>query len=55
MIPNPAFHGGHARQVARIAEDEIAGVRVVMIPGAGHTVHHDAPEAFNNAVRTFLQ
>jgi pimeloyl-ACP methyl ester carboxylesterase len=55
MIPNPIFNGGTTRSVARIAEERIAGARVVMIPGAGHTVHHDEPEAFNAALQEFLK
>jgi pimeloyl-ACP methyl ester carboxylesterase len=55
MIPNPIFTGGTTRSVARVAEERIPGAKVVMIPGAGHTVHHDAPGDFNQAVREFLE
>jgi pimeloyl-ACP methyl ester carboxylesterase len=55
MIPNPIFTGGATRSVARIAEERVAGAKVVMIPGAGHTVHHDAPEQFNAALQEFLK
>lgn len=55
MIPNPIFTGGATRTIARIAEERIPGARVVMVPGAGHTVHHDAPEAFNAALAEFLK
>jgi pimeloyl-ACP methyl ester carboxylesterase len=55
MIPNPVFNGGTTRSVARIAEERIPGARVVLLPGAGHTVHHDAPEAFNAALQEFLR
>lgn len=55
MIPNPIFTGGATRSVARIAETQIRGSQVVMIPGAGHTVHHDAPEQFNAALEAFLR
>ncbi len=55
MIPNPIFTGGATRSIARIAEERIPGARLVMIPGAGHTVHHDAPEPFNAALQEFLK
>jgi len=54
MIPNPIFTGGRARQVAEAGRDAIPGAALVMVPGAGHTVHHDAPEAFNAALADFL-
>jgi pimeloyl-ACP methyl ester carboxylesterase len=55
MIPNPIFTGGSTRSIARIAEERIRDAKVVLIPGAGHTVHHDAPEAFNRALEEFLR
>ncbi|MDP2311811.1 MAG: alpha/beta hydrolase [Pseudomonadota bacterium] len=55
MIPNPVFNGGSTRAVARVAETRIPNAKVVLIPGAGHTVHHDAPEAFNAALQEFLR
>lgn len=54
MIPNPVFTGGRTRAVAEAGHAAIAGSTLVMIPGAGHTVHHDAPEAFDAAVQQFL-
>lgn len=54
MIPNPILNGGRTRTIASQAQKAIAGSELVMIPGAGHTVHHDAPEAFNSAVSAFL-
>lgn len=54
MIPNPVFTGGRTAAIARKGHAAIAGSELVMIPGAGHTVHHDAPEAFNDAVAAFL-
>ena len=41
-----------------VAEDlhrAIPGSTLVVIPGAGHVCNIDAPEAFDNAVRTFLR
>lgn len=55
MIPNPVFNGGATRTVAEAARDAIPGARLVLVPGAGHTVHHDAPAAFNRAVEEFLR
>jgi len=54
MIPNPVFTGGRTARIARKGADAIPGSRLVMVPGAGHTVHHDAPRAFNDAVSSFL-
>jgi pimeloyl-ACP methyl ester carboxylesterase len=54
MIPNPIFTGGRTRAVAEVGHAAIAGSELVLIPGAGHTVHHDAPEAFAAAVQPFL-
>lgn len=55
MIPNPLLHGGRTRAIAEFGRDAIPGAQLEMIPGAGHTVHHDAPQAFNRAVAAFLQ
>ena len=40
--------------VARRMACEVPGANVQVIPGAGHTVHHDAPDAFNAEVSAFL-
>jgi pimeloyl-ACP methyl ester carboxylesterase len=55
MIPNPVFTGGRTRAVAEAGRDAIPGCQLVMLPGAGHTVHHDDPEGFNAALGSFLQ
>ncbi len=55
MIPNPVFTGGSTKAVAEAATNAIPGARLVMLPGAGHTVHHDEPTAFNDAVEEFLR
>ena len=55
MIPNPIFTGGTTRSIAERGRDAIPGAELVMLRGAGHTVHHDAPEAFNREVLTFLR
>lgn len=55
MIPNPVFTGGRTRAIGERAHRLIPHSRLVMVEGAGHTVHHDAPRAFNQAVEEFLQ
>ncbi len=37
-------------EVARRMADAVAGSRCVIVPGAGHTVHLEAPEAFASAL-----
>ena len=54
MIPNPVFTGGRTRTIAERAHRTIPHSRLVMVDGAGHTVHHDAPRAFNAALEEFL-
>jgi pimeloyl-ACP methyl ester carboxylesterase len=54
MIPNPILTGGRPRHIAQQGQRAIPGAEVVMLQGAGHTVHHDAPEAFNETVAAFL-
>jgi pimeloyl-ACP methyl ester carboxylesterase len=54
MIPNPVFNGGATKTVAEEAHRLIRGSSLVMLRGAGHTVHHDDADGFNRAVRTFL-
>jgi arylsulfatase A len=44
----------HIREIANILIKEIATARLVTIPGAGHLVSLDTPEAFNKAVVAFL-
>lgn len=54
MIPNPVFTGGSTRSVGEAGKRAIPGAELVMIPGGGHTVHHDRPDEFNAAVTDFL-
>ena len=54
MIPNPVFTGGRTREIAERGHRLISQSRLVLIEGAGHTVHHDSPKAFNAAVAEFL-
>jgi pimeloyl-ACP methyl ester carboxylesterase len=54
MIPNPVFTGGSTRSIAEEAQRSIPDATMVLLKGAGHTVHHDDPEGFNRAVRGFL-
>jgi pimeloyl-ACP methyl ester carboxylesterase len=55
MIPNPVFTGGSTRAIAEAGQRAIPHSELVLIPGAGHTVQHDAPDDFNRAVEEFLQ
>lgn len=54
MIPNPVFNGGATRTIAERGAASIPRAQLALIPGAGHTVHHDAPEEFNRLVHDFL-
>ena len=54
MIPNPVFNGGSTRGVAEAGARALPDAQLALIPGAGHTVHHDAPEQFNRLVEDFL-
>ena len=54
MIPNPVFSGGSTRSIAEQGAAAIPGAQLALIPGAGHTVHHDAPDEFNRLVDEFL-
>ena len=53
MIPNPYFTGGRTAAVFADALS-LLDAQGVLIPNAGHTVHHDAPQAFNDAVGAWL-
>ncbi len=54
MIPNPIFTGGRTKAIGERGRDAMVDCKLLMLAGAGHTVHHDAPEAFNAAVDQFL-
>lgn len=54
MIPNPVFTGGRTAAIARAGQRAIPGAQLVLLKGAGHTVHHDDPQGFNEAVDWFL-
>ena len=53
MIPNPVFSGGSTASVARAGASALQA-DLTLVRGAGHTVHHDAPAAFNRSVSAFL-
>ena len=44
----------HIKEIAGLLAAGVAGARLVTVPGAGHIVNMDAPEAFNEAVGAFL-
>ncbi|MBK7756871.1 MAG: alpha/beta fold hydrolase [Deltaproteobacteria bacterium] len=54
MIPNPMFTGGSTAELASRGRRLFPAARAVLIPGAGHFVHHDAPEQFHDAAGDFL-
>jgi 3-oxoadipate enol-lactonase len=41
-------------EVARQMAEAIPSAQLVVLPSAGHLANVEAPEAFNEAVRTFL-
>jgi 3-oxoadipate enol-lactonase len=45
----------HILEVAHLLVEGIAGARLEVVPGAGHLVNLDAPEAFDAAVSAFLR
>jgi pimeloyl-ACP methyl ester carboxylesterase len=55
MIPNPVFTGGRTRSIAEQGRDAIPDAELVLLLGAGHTVMHDDPRGFNEAVLAFLR
>jgi pimeloyl-ACP methyl ester carboxylesterase len=55
MIPNPVFNGGRTRSIAESGQRAIPGSELLMVKGAGHTVHHDAPETFTKGMTDFLE
>lgn len=58
-IPTLLVHGAKdvraGLAVARDLEAAIEGARLVVLPEAGHLCNLEAPEGFNEAVRTFLR
>ena len=58
-VPTLLVHGGEdVRAPLPVAEDlhtAIPGSTLDVLPDAGHVCNIEAPEAFNQAVRSFLQ
>jgi pimeloyl-ACP methyl ester carboxylesterase len=54
LIPNPIFTGGRTRRIAEQGVAALPHASLVMLAGAGHTVHHDDPAGFHAAVDEFL-
>jgi pimeloyl-ACP methyl ester carboxylesterase len=44
----------HIKEIAGLLARGVAGARLVTIPGAGHIINLDAPDAFNKALAAFL-
>jgi 3-oxoadipate enol-lactonase len=42
------------QRLSRKLADQIPGAQLELIPGAGHVANLDAPDAFNEALRSFL-
>lgn len=55
LIPNPYLHPGFARDVFQDGAARIPRATLVEIDDAGHMVMMERPDAFNDAVRSWLQ
>jgi pimeloyl-ACP methyl ester carboxylesterase len=59
QVPTLLLYGdADVRAPLPVAEDlhrSIPGARLVLLPGVGHVINIEAPEAFNEAVRRFLR
>jgi pimeloyl-ACP methyl ester carboxylesterase len=56
LIPNPYLHPGTTtRQVAESGVSRLPKGKLVMIPGAGHMLQFEKPEAYHQAVLEFLK
>ncbi len=58
-VPTLVIHG-EADQIipaseARLMADAIPGAQLRLLPGAGHLLNMEQPEAFNDAVLSFLR
>lgn len=58
-VPTLVIHGTEDRVVPLETGEQLAraipGAQLVVLPGAGHVSNQEQPEAFNTAVREFLQ
>ena len=52
--PTLAVRGGRSRYPGFERAAHLSNVRTLVLPDAGHLVHHDAPEALTAAVRAHL-
>lgn len=55
LIPNPFLHGGWASDIMSYGHEHIPGSQLAELPGCGHTIQMDCPEAYNPRVLSFLQ
>ncbi len=54
LIPNPFLHGGTAAEIMSYGHSQIAGSKLVELPGCGHSIQLDCPTEYNAAVVEFL-
>lgn len=54
LIPNPYLNPGFPSTVFRTAHEQIPDSQLVEIPGAGHMVQIERPEAINTVILQFL-
>lgn len=55
LIPNRFLNPGRTVDIARIGHEKIPDSKLEIIPRAGHFVQFEKPEAFNQAVKSFLK
>lgn len=55
LIPNRYLNGGKTEIYAKDGASRIPGAKLVMVPNAGHFVHFEKHNIFNEEVRKFLE
>ncbi len=55
LIPNRFLNPGFTKEVALKGDSQLPNSILNMIPKAGHFVHFEKPEEFNQAVKSFLK
>lgn len=54
LIPSPFLHPGETRDIGEVGVEAFPNARLEMIPDAGHMVHFERPELYNQLVLEFL-